>query len=371
MRHRVAHVTTVHQRRDVRIFHKECVTLAAAGYDVSLVVGDGLGPETAEGVRIHDVGRRPSSRLLRMGLQPWRALQAVVAIAPDLVHLHDPELLPVAWHLRRRGHLVIYDAHEDTPRQILTKHWIPRACRPAAAWSVEQLEDLVARRLSGVVAATPVIRDRFRSLGCAAIDVKNYPLMHEFPVGAADGWERKERAVCYVGGISRARGVHEMVTAVGSSGARLLLAGSFMDGSAAQARALPGWRKVEELGQLDRPGVVRTLERAMAGLVLFQPAPNHVDALPNKLFEYMAAGLPVIASSFPAWEEIVRGHDCGHCVDPSDPGEIAAAIDRVLADPAEARRLGENGRRAVETAFSWQGEGQLLLRSYRRTLALE
>src|SRR5690606_21589492 len=118
---------------------------------------------------------------------------------------------------------------------------------------------------------------------------------------------------------------------------------SEMDVQAA-IRAAPGWKKVEALGFLDRSQVAKVLARSVAGLVTFLPAPNHIDAQPNKMFEYMSAGVPVIASDFPLWREIIEGNGCGICVDPLRPREIAQAIDYLIANPEEARRMGNNGR---------------------------
>ena len=117
---------------------------------------------------------------------------------------------------------------------------------------------------------------------------------------------------------------------------------------------------------LGRADVASLLARSIAGLVLFHPEPNHVNAQPNKLFEYMSAGLPVIASDFPLWRAIVREHDCGLCVDPRDPQAIAEAMRTLAADPEGARRMGMNGRRAVLATFNWQQEETRLLELYER-----
>ena len=77
-----------------------------------------------------------------------------------------------------------------------------------------------------------------------------------------------------------------------------------------------GWESVREHGYLNRTQVREIMKRSIAGLVTFHDLPNHVDAQPNKMFEYMSAGLPVICSDFPLWRSIVEGSSCGICVDP-------------------------------------------------------
>jgi len=107
----------------------------------------------------------------------------------------------------------------------------------------------------------------------------------------------------------------------------------------------------------------------MAGLVLYHPVPNHTDAQPNKLFEYMSAGIPVISSNFPLWKEIVEGHQCGICVDPLKPDEIAKAIQWILDNPEKAKKMGENGRRAVEEKYNHTVEEKKLLTLYKLLLS--
>jgi len=134
-------------------------------------------------------------------------------------------------------------------------------------------------------------------------------------------------------------------------------------------KAMLGWQAVNEHGFVDRAGVLRqVLGRSVAGLVTFHPLPNHIDAQPNKMFEYMSAGIPVIASDFPLWREIVLGNQCGLCVNPMDPAAIAKAIDHLVQHPDEGRRMGENGRRAVLERYNWSMEEVKLLAFYKQIL---
>jgi hypothetical protein len=358
---RIVHLTTVHPRDDIRIFHKECVSLARAGYEVVQVVGDGLGDAVVKGVRIVDIGAPPSGRLQRMRLQPRRALEAVLRLQPALVHFHDPELLPVGVKLMRRGIKAVYDAHEDVPRQILTKQWIPSALRRPLSWAFERYENAQVKRLAGVVAATPHIAERFASLARWLANVSNFPFLDELaPASVAVPRENK---VCYVGGITRTRGAHEMLRALALvPGVRMLLCGKFEDAALeAELRAAPGWPQVDYLGQVGRDQVRDVMARSFAGLVTLQPMPSYLDSLPIKMFEYMSAELPVIASSFPLWRGIVETHGCGVCVSPVDPAAIADAIRGLRDTPERVRVMGAAGNRAVHEVFNWpQAERELL-----------
>jgi glycosyltransferase involved in cell wall biosynthesis len=361
---RVAHLTSVHSRSDVRIFEKEATSLARAGYETYLVVGDGRGDEVRDGVRVVDVGAAPAGRLCRMLLQPWRVLRRARSLGADIYHFHDPELLPVGLALRVRGAQVIYDSHEDLPRAVLSKHWIPLRLRRAIAVVVEWIEDFAARRLSAVVTATPHIERRFVVVNPVCVAINNYPQRVELALEAQG--TKLARTVCYVGGIGRIRGAIEMVRALEGIDARLVLAGPFeSEDTEAELRALPGWNKVDYRGVVTRQQVHAILAQAQAGLLFFHPEPNHVDAQPNKMFEYMSAGLPVLASDFSLWRELLVESGAGLCANPFDPRAIAGVIERLLDDPQAAAEMGRRGRDLVLQRYHWEFEERKLEELYR------
>jgi glycosyltransferase involved in cell wall biosynthesis len=171
--------------------------------------------------------------------------------------------------------------------------------------------------------------------------------------------------VCFTGAISEERGAFQIVEALRCGSIKLQLAGSYSPRSLRDVLVrLPGWENVIELGQVKRSRLAAIFGSSLAGLVLFHPVPNNVNAQPNKLFEYMSAGLPVIASDFTLWRQIVEGVGCGLCVDPLDPTGVARAMAWLAEHPDEARAMGQRGKAAVRERFNWESEARKLKEIY-------
>jgi len=371
----IAHLTTVHPRNDSRIRYKEVASLAGAfGGAVDLYVQDGLGDErdAAAGFRVVDTGLR-QGRVRRMTLGAWRMVSAVRSARAKAAHFHDPELLPWVVFLRLFGVRTIYDVHEDVPRQIAHNPRLPAWLRKSLPPVVILAEWIGSRMLNGIVAATPEIAARFPAH--KTVTVHNYPVVAEFGAPGATPMAQRPSAFAYIGGLVRNRGLYTMVEAIealSDPSAILRLAGEFArDDDREAVAATPGWAQTTYEGWLDRQGVSKLLGEVRAGLVTLLPIRNYVEARPVKLFEYMAAGLPVIASDFPRWREIVEQSDCGLLVDPTDPGAIAAAMRWLLDNPDKAEAMGKRGRAAVLARFSWESEQGKLLSYYRRLLGTD
>jgi glycosyltransferase involved in cell wall biosynthesis len=363
---RVCVLSSARNATEQRMFAKEGACLIRAGYRV-IVIARHPHDEVISGIAIKAVPDF-TSRFSRMVRITWYVYREALRQRADVYHFHNLELIPVGWLLKFHGKRVLYDVREDTPADIQDKYWIPRWARPAIAGAVNIAEKLSGRILDGIVAATPHIGERFpRS---KTVVVENFPLLDEsFPVSRP--YIERPPLALYIGTVTAVRGLLELIDAIGllpeALEARLAIGGEFEPADLErEARKKQGWKRTDYAGWQDRPGLLSLLSRARVGVVPFLTAANHTDAQPTKLFEYMIAGLPIVASNLPQLGKIVKEAQCGILVEPGRPHAMAKAIQWLLEHPAEAHAMGNRGRRAILETYNWNSQGQLLLQLYRR-----
>ncbi len=355
---KVCHISSAHNSHDIRIFIKECRSLAKAGYEVLFVAyGES---ELIDGVQIMGLGERPESRKARMVRGAREAFEMARGLEAEVYHLHDPELLPYVRKLKKTGAKVIFDSHEDVPSQIMSKDWIPRCLRSTVSAIYRAYETRCVKRLDAVVAATPHIAKQFKGRATRVVVVNNYPLLSDITFQTKP-FSQREPIACYTGGISESRGEKVMVEAMKGVDGKLVLAGRRNDKS-------ENGGGYDYLGVLDRSGVNALYADAVVGLVLLQPLENYRTSRPIKMYEYMAAGLPVVASNFPEWRSIIEENGCGLCVPADDPEAVGRAISIFIDDRNYAQEVGIRGRRAIEEKYNWAKECECLCELYE-TLA--
>jgi glycosyltransferase involved in cell wall biosynthesis len=368
--HRVVHVTSAHVWSDTRIFQRMCQGLSKQGWRVSLIASN-VPSQVVEGVRVQGV-RVPKSRVLRALVGGFRTVVAARAIGADIYHFHDPELLIWKWLLALGGRLVVYDMHEYVPGAITTRVWIPPSVRRVLArcWGV--LERITLRHTPVILAEHSYVKYYpWLQRKAVVLNLPDVETLLSIPLKAHG------RRIIYVGRVSRTRGSVRMIEALELLRARgveveLDIVGPMSDAHRTEL--------IEAIGRAQLPNVRlhgymkpvdawRLAAGAAAGLAVLEPEPNYVESFPTKMFEYMALGLPVVVSDFPLYSEVVDRNACGVCVNPLDSAALAAALERLLGDPAKARVLGRNGREAVQKLYRWDQQLAVLEAFYRDNLA--
>lgn len=356
---KICMLSSVHSADDIRIVEKQSRSLSRLGHEVTVVArpprpGD-PGAIEFKLINLPDVSHWK---------RPWVFGRLAAALArstnADVVHFHDPELIPFALLLKSRRCKVIYDVHEDVPADIISKQWIPSALRSIVAAGAGFVERSTARRFDAVVAATPSIADRFRKYGARVTLVRNSVRLDEFVEPMAD--TKRCRQAVYVGRTSFDRGLVEMVEACAAAQLPLVLAGSI--GSKEADWLQTASADVVYRGKIGRSEIAALLNESLVGLSLLRAEPNYLHSLPTKIFEYMAAGLAVVTSDLPTSKEIVEAAGCGFAVSINDRKTLTAKLSMLAANPQYAIELGLAGRAAAVRDYNWDHDAAELAKLY-------
>ena len=362
-------LSTVHPPFDVRIFHKEAVTLVKAGYEVLLIAPHDK-EEIVDGVRIINL-KKPANRIARMTKTVWSAFWKALKTNADIYHFHDPELIPAGLLLRLFRCKVIYDIHEDYVTSIGQKKYLPVIIKKFLRAFIGWIE-VFSSKAFALILAEKYYSERFPS----GTQILNYPIL-DFE----DTIENKQNKYdkpnfIYTGVVSTDRGAYIHANVVNlMPEAEAWLIGNCDKKLASELYAKVGVNSnrlhIEGVGYFVPHQIISEYyirNKWTAGLALFPPTEHYEKKELTKFFEYMAAGIPIIASNFPTWKRVIEGAQCGLCVNPLDPKAIADAMRWIVEHPEEMERMRLNGRRAVEEKFNWDKESFKLLEFYQRVI---
>jgi len=174
-----------------------------------------------------------------------------------------------------------------------------------------------------------------------------------------------EKIITYVGGITKERGIFELLKAIEGTDIKLYLAGTPTPKTLLNAlQKEKGWENVTYFGHVDRKEICSIFLKSQVGICVLHPTASYINSLPIKLFEYMSAGLPIVASNFPYWQELLADLNNIRFVDPLNPEEIRMAVNTLIADRNECYSMGARGSKAVKEKFNWALEEKKLISFY-------
>lgn len=363
MNKKVCHITSAHSRYDVRIFVKECVSLAKSGYDVTLIVNDMNPDEINEGVKIISTKFKPKNRLERFSNSKKLLLSKALEVDADIYHLHDPDLLPLGNKIKKMGKKVIFDSHESVPDQIMDKPWIPKVLRGCVSRLYTKYEKNSLKNYDAVISVTPHIVERLLKINPNTVMITNYPIIKS----SNSFYNENSNNICFAGGVTEQYHHENIISAIEPiDGVRYILAGNSTEEYLTRLKSLPGWEKVEYLGLIPHCEVEKMYSQSSIGMALHYSNQAKIEGTLGviKLFEFMEAGLPIICTDYKLWKEIVEGNNCGICVNPNDIGEITKAIRYILNNPKKAKIMGDNGRKVAIEKYNWGTQEKVLLDLY-------
>lgn len=362
---KICHITSVHKVDDVRINLKECMSLAR-DHEVTLLANY-TQEYKSKHIKFVNLNKVFKNRFKRILFSNKNVLEKALKIDADIYHLHDPELLTIVLKLKKAGKKVVFDFHEDTPKQILGKYYIPKFLRYPIALLFKEYEKYIAKRIDGIICATPIIRNKFLKINKNTIDVKNYPLLEEF-INIDNNYNEKKNQIVYIGGLSGERGIFTMINLANKlKDTEFVFCGDFSSNDEKnKAMNLIEHNNIIFTGYISREKIQEVLSKSSLGLVLLERNIRYMESLPIKMFEYMAAGIPVVASDFPLWKNILDESNAGIHFDPNDINGLAKKIQNLLLDKELLKVMGDNGKRFATEKYNWNNEASKLLKFYRK-----
>ena len=368
---KICHVTSAHGSFDGRIFRRACVSSALAGYDTYIVQRGEDGEE--DGIHVIGLGEpERSDRVYRITAFAHKAYKKALQVDADIYQLHDPELLPYAIKLKKKGKRVVFDSHENYVEQFAVKPYIHGNVSKLLSRWYKWYSERIIRKIDGIT--YPVDDEYYRSIARIVPHssvTNNVPWLSETYDEYNSSKEHEDNVVCYAGGCDKARGIEQMVKGCYKANVKLYLAGKFTsDEYRRHVEQMPEYSCVKYFGLLDHDKVVELYQKSSIGLCLLLDEGQYYKAqnLATKVYEYMAMGLPVIASDSEYNKRIFSELDIGLCVNPMDTDSVASSISSLIRDKKRCKTMGENGRKAIKKRFNWDKEQYNLLKLYQEIL---
>lgn len=356
-------ISTVHPDHDTRII-KQCRSLREH-FSVDLII-------QSKKISYQDIKILPLP-LIRNRLQRLYLIFLATRLAfkkkYNFYIFHDPELILLGVLLKLFNKKVIYDVHEDYESQILDKHWIPSYLRKLTSIIFSFIERISSKIFDSIVCATPFIHKKFYKVNKKSFCVRNFPPSEELFID--DGKVLLDEnidsifRILYVGVISEERSIIKILDSIKNIDCELTLAGNFSPPNLQKiCEQHESWKKVRYLGFIDRKVFAKVLNESDVGILLFQPLKNHIDALPNKMFEYMAGGLFQISSNFKEWKVLVEGNNIGITIDPEDSKMLSKTLLELQKNKSHLQNMRSNIRSIYMKSFTWDKEKFEFLKAF-------
>ncbi|HHU66215.1 glycosyltransferase [Streptococcus sp.] len=366
MSRKVCHISTVHYENDSRILLKECQSLSKAGFDVSLIINSDK-DKYIYGTNIIALDNTNKSRFYRMFKKSKIAFNKALEADAEIYHFHDPELISLGKKLKRRGKKVIYDVHEDVPKQILSKTYLgPLFLRKIISKVFSFYEKTSSKSFDAVIGAIDEISCQFNNKN--AVTIKNYAIKDLIEAAVPVKREDNDKIVLiYVGSITRIRGIKELIKATEllQGKAELWILGKFeTEELQKECEAMEGYKYSKYFGSLPLKDVYSYIKAADIGICTLHPTENYKESIPIKVLEYMASEVPIILSDFKYWKNLFG--EVGIYVDPLDPKSTAKAVEHFLENREKVKEIGTKNKERFLKEFSWDAEEKKLIELYNR-----
>ena len=355
----ICHCSIQHRLDDSRIFYKECISLAKAGYNVTYIAKPAVS-DKFNGCFYFGVNLLKFSSDNRL-YNHFYLFMTLIKRRMKVVHFHDPELIIMGLFLKIMGKKVVYDVHENVRQDMLYKMWLRPELRYLLSKASIFLELIASVAFDGIVSATPEIAKNFRNRNNYVI--RNFPRLENQE--RLVECKRNKSTIIYVGALSESRGIKELIIAAEhlKGIAELWLLGRwYNEAFKLECEKMAGFHNTKYLGVVNHEKVTKILSEAKIGLCTLHPIDTFKDSYPIKVFEYMQNGLPVLMSNFEMWRQLF-GDVCEY-IDPMNPFELVEKVKAMLTDQARLEEMSAKGKTVIKESFNWDTESKKLEELY-------
>lgn len=370
---KICHVISGYYRNDPRVFQRQCKSLQSFGFEVCLLTNDGGPEEFIDGIKVHVCEKYWSNRLKVLLFAKSQFINEALKLGAVIYQLHSPELISLGKELKKNGKIVIYDAHEDLPRHILEKNWLPKPIRNPLSKLVNFYIKRVLSYYDAIITPHQHVVDDLKQINNSTILITNFAkVLSKFSVSKEDYFKR-ENIVCYSGTVYRHSNQLTILDAINNiDNIKYSIAGYISPDYDAAISSHNAYKKINFVGRLPWEQLRNFYLSARIGLVIIDYKMNlggkRGTFAVNKMFEYMEAGLPFICTDYELWKEVVEKYECGICVEPGNMEQIRNAITFLLDNPNIAYQMGQNGRNAVLEKYNWGTQEIKYLEIFRRLI---
>lgn len=368
---KVCHVISGYHRIDARIFQRQCKSLSKFGFEVSILTNDGEPNETIENIKIYKTNWFWKNRIIILLFAKFQFFKNAIEINADIYQLHSPELLSLGLKLKRNGKVVIYDAHEDLPRHILEKDWIPVLFRKPLSIFIESYMNSILKHYHEIVSPHEHVVSNLKKISNNVSVIANFPLINYDFHSDIESYKKINNVMCYSGTVysySNQEVILEVMNNI--KNVNYEIAGYIESNHLQNLSKFKSFNRVKFLGRIAWNDLHLFYKKSVIGLVIYDYKLNLGYKLgsfgTNKIFEYMEAGLPVICTDFKLWKMVIEKYNCGICVEPNNLVQLESAINYLISFKEKAFEMGQNGRKAVINEYNWATQEKIYIEIFKK-----
>jgi len=365
----VCHVISGYYRNDPRIFQRQCKSLKEVGFSVCILTNDNQPEEDLEGIPIYSTKNYWSNRSRILLFARKQFFKRAIEINADIYQMHSPELLSLGIALKRAGKIVVYDAHEDLPKHIIEKDWLPRFTRKPLSFLVEKYMNYILRSYHAIISPHSHVVDNLMKINSKTTLITNFAKVLPIKEISLKEYTQRNQIICYSGTVY----LHSNQIPILDSLKELPditynIAGYCTPSYLEVLSNHEAYNQLNYIGRINWTDLNEFYNKARIGVVVIDYKMNlggkRGTHAVNKIFEYMEAALPIICSDYDLWQEIIDEYECGICVEPGNVKQMTEAIVFLINNPEEAYIMGQNGRKAVHNKYNWNTQHEVYVKLF-------